>query len=763
MPLLFRRGCLRWRRGSIGLVLLALLWAALTSTAAAQDGFVPVYNPEMQIFRAVGPIEVDGQLGDAGWARAATVGNFAEHSPGDQTKPEVDTEVLVAYDDDHLYLAWICYDDPRAVRASFCERDEIFSDDYVILCLDTYGESSHAYEIAANPYGIPGDLLFSSANGEDISYDMIFESAGRINHDGWVVEMAIPFTSIRFPKQQEQVWRMDFWRNRPREYRYQYSWAAYDRDEDCWPCQWGTVKGVSGVTSGAGLEMLPSVVAHQSGAVRDDGHFTSDKIDGDVGLGVAYHFSSELRAEAAINPDFSQVESDVAQIDVNTTFALFYPERRPFFQEGSDLFETYFNAVYTRSINDPLAAGKVTWRRGANRVAVLSARDEHSVIILPFEESSQFIENGTSTSNILRARHDFGNQSHIGMIATDRRFESGGSGSLLGVDGRIRLSSKDAFRFQFLGTHTEEVFAPSLADSAFNVTPFDGHRYTAGLDGETFYGHGAYAGLNRSARSYWLGADYWERSPTFRADNGFEPSNSIRQGGASVGGIVRFENSKLLENINGDVNVAQKYNFDHIKKDEWVNASMQLKLRTAQTSIHPSYMRSNELFGGIQFNDIWQTHICTSMQPRGALQYGGYYNHGHRIARYQLVMGKEIAYGLWADLRPIDRLLLSFSYDYTNSDDLITGDNLFSQAVFRSRLALQVSRELSARLILQYNDRYNSWDVDPLITYRINPFSIFYIGSTNDFRDLNPLDDGRNGWTLTSRQYYLKLQWLFRL
>lgn len=746
------------------LCLILLAWIpASPSAAGADDDYVPVYNPKLKIFRASGPIEIDGELQDAGWRGAAKADNFAEHNPGDQTKPDVDTEVLITYDNANLYVAWLCYDDPGEVRASFCERDQIFSDDYVILCLDPFGEATLAYEISANPYGIPGDLLYSSSNGEDITYDIIFESAGRITDDGWIVEMAIPFASMRFPKREEQVWRVDFWRNRPRESRYQYSWAAYNRDESCWPCQWGTVTGISGVKPGAGFELLPAVIAHQSGSLGDDGHFDNDDIAGDIALGIALDISSELTAEATVNPDFSQVESDAAQIDVNATFALFYPERRPFFQEGSDLFETYFNAVYTRSINDPLIAGKMTWRKGPNSVAFLSALDEHSVIILPFEEQSEFVSNGESYSNILRTKRDFGEQVHLGLIATDRRFERGGSGSLAGIDGRIRLSQSDALLFQFLATHTEEVDNPALADSAFNVTRFDGDTYTAGLDGETFWGHGIFANINRNTRNYWVGTEYVERSPTFRADNGFEPSNNHRMGSAWLGGIVRFDESEILENINGDVNATRKWNFDGVKKDEWINFSLQVKLRAAQTSLHSSYMRSNELFGGIQFNGIWQAHTCFSTQPSGALSFGGNINYGHRIARHDLVMGKETSFGLWADIKPIDRLLISSSFSHVSSDNLNTGDNLFSQSIFRTRLSLQMSRELSARIVVQYNDRHNAWDFDPLITYRLNPFSIFYIGSTHDYRNLTIADDGPEGWTLTNRQFFLKLQYLFRL
>ncbi len=748
--------------GKIFSLILWLLVIAFFTLQGRTHEYTPVYHPELAISRAAGPIEIDGALEDPGWQGAAKADNFAEHNPGDQTKPEVDTEVLITYDDANLYLAWLCYDDPAEVRASFCERDQIFSGDYVILCLDTFGESTHAYEISANPYGIPGDLLFSSANGEDITYDLAFETAGRITDFGWVAEMAIPFASMRFPDCEEQVWRADFWRNRPRGSRYQYSWAAYDRDESCWPCQWGTITGVCGIKPGSGLELLPTVVAHQSGALDDDADFRNDKVKGDIGLGIAYDISSELTAEATINPDFSQVESDPQQIDVNSTFALFYEERRPFFQEGSDLFDTYFDAVYSRSINDPLMAGKVTWRKGSNSVALLSARDEHSVIILPFEESSEFIENGKSYSNVLRAKKDFGRQTHLGLVATDRRFDSGGSGSLVGIDGRLRLSPSDMVLFQALATHTREVDNPALGDTSLKTTHFDGTKYTAALDGEAFWGHGWVVCLDRDTRNYEVGADYWERSPTFRADNGFEPSNNSRRANAWAGAIWRFEDSGILDNIYANGDLGRAWNFDGVKKDEWVRGNLTFQLRAAQTQIHSQYLYSNELFGGIQFDDIWVAHTCLQIQPSGALNCGGNINYGQTIARRELVMGKQTSYGLWADIRPIDRMLVEISYGRSKSDDLDTGERLFSQSVIWSRFSLQVLRELSARLVIQHNDRYNTWDVDPLIAYRLSPLSVFYVGSTRDYRNLTLEEDGREGWTLTDRQYFLKLQYLLQ-
>jgi hypothetical protein len=755
----------RPHRLTIALCLALAACAGISASAAAQEKpYVPVYHPELKISRAAGPIKIDGDLGDAGWRGAAKADNFAEHNPGNQTKPAVDTEVLVTYDDENLYVAWLCHDDPDQVRAAFCERDNMFSGDYVILMLDTYGEATHAFEIATNPYGVPGDLLFSSAYGEDSGYDMIFQSAGRITDDGWVAEMAIPFASLRFPDREDQVWRVDFWRNRARESRYQYSWAAYNRDDECWPCQWGTMTGISGIKRSSGLELLPSVVAHESGSLGDGGRIENGEVKGDVGLGITYDISSEMSAEATINPDFSQVEADVAQIDVNSTFALFYPEKRPFFQEGSDLFNTYFNAVYTRSINDPIGAGKLTWRKGSNSTAFLTARDEHSVIILPFEESSEFVENGKSYSNILRFRHDLGKQSHVGFLATNRIFDGGGMGSLASVDGQIRLSKSNSFRLQFLASHTEEVDALSLVpDSAFNASRFDGGTYTAGLDGESYWGHAMAAGVSRNTGNYGISLHYNQLSPTFRADNGFEPQNNQRMASADLEGVLRFEKSTILQAIEGTVEIARKWNFDGVRKDEWISPNLEVQFRVAQTGMHAMYMRSNELFHGIAFNGIWAAHNCINTQPWDALELSAYVNYGHRIARHELVMGMQLDYGFGATVKPIDRLTLDGSFNYIQSDDLYSGERLFSQSVLWSRLSLQVSRELSVRFVSQYNDRWKTWDVDPLVTYRINSLTMFYVGSTHNYRDFDLAEDGREGWDLTDRQFFLKVQYLFQI
>ncbi|HPF36127.1 MAG TPA: DUF5916 domain-containing protein [Candidatus Krumholzibacteria bacterium] len=752
--------------------LILLLLAGLSAVAlpAVADDFVPVYHPQMTVGRAAGPIVLDGRLDDDGWRTAGVADNFAEHNPGDQVRPPVETRALMTYDDEALYVAWHCFDDPASVRATMTERDRIWQDDYVILCLDTFADQVWAFEIASNPYGVQGDLLWSSNYGEDMGYDLIFETAGGIVDDGWIVEMRIPWTSLRFPAAEEQVWRVDFWRNHPRSVRGQHSWAAYDRDDPCWPCKWGTVEGISGVRPGKGLELLPALTATQAGArvlasdADGDYHtdaWRNDDPTADLSLSAKYAVSSSFTLDATLNPDFSQVEADAAQIDVNTTFALSYPERRPFFQEGSDLFQTWFSTVYTRSINDPSLAFKVTGRPGRTNVAYLVARDRHTPLILPFEEGSAFIRAGESVSNILRVRHSLGDQSHLGVITTDRHLDVGGSGRVLGGDARIRLSKGWQIETQVLASHTDEPDVPGLGDDLEGT--FDGGRHTAALDGEAFWGHAVYSSLEYGDRDQNLDVDYWERSPRFRADSGFEPSNDSRSVQVYYGRTLRDDDSGVLDWVQPQVNAGRKWNFAERKKDEWLWGGLSTRLKVMQIYGQLSYMVSNESFHGIQFDGIKALELNLNAVPAQWLQFGLYASTGDRIARFAERMGREERAGASVTLKPLDRLVIDTDVDLARSRDLLTDEEFFDGYILRTRVQLQVNRELATRVVLQYDDFRGSWEADPLLTYRVNPFSIFYVGSTRDYLDLTGGRGGVSGWKLTERQYFLKFQYLFQV
>ena len=198
-------------------VVAALTCAILPPSDSRADAFEPQFQPEVAVSRAAGPIRIDGDLDDPGWRTAARATGFAEISPGDQTEPAVHSEAWITYDDANLYVALIARDDPEEVRVSVCDRDQIFRDDYFGVMLDTYGDQSWGYELFVNPLGIQGDLRMHSDGSEDISFDLVWDSRGRVTDDGYRVELAIPFASLRFPGAADQTWRINFWRDRQRD------------------------------------------------------------------------------------------------------------------------------------------------------------------------------------------------------------------------------------------------------------------------------------------------------------------------------------------------------------------------------------------------------------------------------------------------------------------------------------------------------------------------------------------------------------------
>ncbi|MBK7046664.1 MAG: carbohydrate binding family 9 domain-containing protein [bacterium] len=745
-----------------------LVLSAAASVAAPPAGpWQPVRHPQLETRRAAGPIAVDGLLDDPGWQGLPRAGHFVEHAPGDQVQPPNPTEAMLTYDDDYLYAAFICYDDPAAVRASFSERDRIWNDDYVILGLDTFGDQAWAFELASNAHGVQGDLLWSAGYGEDMTYDIVFHSSGRITDEGWQVEMAIPWTSLRFPDREQQVWRVEFWRNDHRQVRGQYSWGIHDRNNDCWPCQWGTVTGINGVRPGTGLSVLPAMVATQQGGRGagdggEAGPWDNGKVLGEPSLGVAYGITPTVTAEATLNPDFSQVESDATQIDVNSTFALSYPEKRPFFQEGSDLWNTNFDAVYTRSLNRPFFAAKLTGRPGRTNFAALLAQDDATPFLLPFGEGSALFQGGRSWSFLSRVRHTMGSQSHVGFISTARWHEGGGYGAVQGFDTRLNLSDHYRLEAQALLSTTSEPDDPALTADLDGVT-FDRGRRTAAFDGEFFTGHGLYASLERAARNWNFDADYWQRSPTFRAESGFEPRNDQRTFNGWTGYTFYYEDG-LFERMQPSLSVGRIWDFEDVRKDEWLMASLRTWLRLAQAQFWVEAMQSNETFHDLQFDGITSREAGFQVRPSARLVGGGEISYGHRIARFDEVMGRQLNRSFWFNLKPWHRLLVEQNYDDVRSDNLGTGERLFEGYISRTRLNLQLSREWSVRLVVQYDDFRRSWDADPLVTFRLNPFSIFYVGSTRSYSEFTgAAPDLQDEWRLSSRTYFLKLQYLWQI
>jgi hypothetical protein len=314
---------------------------------------------------------------------------------------------------------------------------------------------------------------------------------------------------------------------------------------------------------------------------------------------------------------------------------------------------------------------------------------------------------------------------------------------------------------QLLATHTSEPNDTTIS-SGENDKHFDAGRHSAAFDGESFWGHGIFAGLQRSSRHWWFDLGYWERSPTFRVDNGFESANNQRLIDFDMG-IEINTNTPLIAKINPFLTIGRKWNFAKERKDEWIVGELGFQLK-GQTYLEIGYLGSRELYRGVDFPGIRNYHLCFDSRFSRPLWIGMEVSTGHRIARRVdplPIMGNEKRISVWATIKPINRLTIKPAYDYVKSDSLATGGIIFKEYTFRNRLDLQISNQLSFRFIVQYDDFYGIWQFDPLITYRLNPFTLCYFGSTHE---LNNFVDYKNiGLKETSRQLFFKIQYLFQV
>ncbi|GAB5520729.1 MAG: DUF5916 domain-containing protein [Rhodothermales bacterium] len=738
--------------------------------ASAKTAFTPNIAPALNVSQTSASITIDGDLTDAGWLQATRATNFSETFPDNLAKPPIGVEAWMTYDDKNLYIAYVIEDDPSEIRANLSDRDQIWQDDYVGIILDTNGDGQQTYFIASNALGIQGDTR--SLNGdEDVNFNLIYSAEGRITDTGYQVEFAIPFRSLRFPQKDVQTWRGTFWITHPRDSRNTYSWAAIDNNNGCFACQFGDFGGIRGVKSGSNLEILPSLVGTQAAMLESraepNAGLSGQRFEAEPSLAVKYGITSNLTADVTVNPDFSQIEADADQIDVNSPFALAFPEQRPFFQEGANLFDTFLETLYTRSINDPSVAAKLTGRFGQTDVGYIGARDLTSPLLLPFEESSQLIEGGASFSNIIRARHSFGENTYMGAMVTDRRMDSGGGGTTVGVDGLKRLSNKYLIGAQYVFSNTNEVNDPTLTDGLGLGDLRFGDSYTGALDGETFSGHAFVIGAEREARVWNTELSYEQISPSFRADLGFIGQNNARRLNAEQA-FVLFPKTNFIDRLIPFVEAQSEWNFDGEQKQAWVATGVNSQLKR-QTNLLLLYVRSQQQFAGLDFNGMqfFRVNVNSNFSNPVQVGFNVRFGDGLYLNPDAPEVGQRNDINIWGTIRPTSRLSIQPRFSYQRLEDRDTGDAFFSGYILRSRINYQFTRRLFVRTVVQYNDFAERLEVDPLITYKINPFSAFYFGSTHDYLNLPRTgfdgDDLQTRFFASERQLFFKFQYLFRM
>jgi hypothetical protein len=455
--------------------------ALTTTSAAGKSGIVlpPEKANPINIARFDKAPLIDGKLDDAIWQQAAVLKDFYQFRPGDNIAPSQPTEVLMGYDAKFIYFAFRAHDEAGKVRATVPKRDQVFDDDTVGMYLDTFNDRRRSYIMIFNPLGVQADGIFTEDNGEDYSFDLVMESKGIVTDDGYTVEVAIPFKSLRYEAGKGKLWGVHFLRQIKRLNNETDSWMPIRREVSGLLSQAGHITGLENISTERTLELIPSLTISETGKrikssplggvndlarTSDPTRFINKPIEFDPGLTMKYGITPTVTLDLALNPDFAQVEADQTVVTANQRFPIFFQEKRPFFLEGIDIFQTQLTAVHTRAIVDPDVAVKLTGKRGRNSFGLMLASDNAPGNFTEEERNDpeklpdieRFLDKNAYIG-VLRLKRDIGQENSLGLIATTYNFIEKHN-QLLGFDGRFRRDKQTVASFQVIGTTSRRFF-----------------------------------------------------------------------------------------------------------------------------------------------------------------------------------------------------------------------------------------------------------------------------------------------------------------
>jgi hypothetical protein len=718
--------------------LLALLIAGALSAGALSAQAATQYRPT----RIQSEVAVDGLLDEPAWQTAAVMALEFEWSPGANLDALVQTQAWLAYDESHLYIAFRASDpDPAAIRAHLMDRDSLetfLQDDHVIVMIDTFDDARRAYQFRVNPFGVQVDGFFSDLGGgepgalawdsADFSWDATWISAGKTSSEGYVVELALPFDQLRYPGTPgAQAWGLQLSRSYPRDRRHLLGAGRFDQDRSCVLCQSLKLEGLQLDAPGRGLELAPTLTAQSS----SDSEAARRKLE--AGFTARYAPTPELALSATVNPDFSQLEVDAAQLDVNTRFALFFPEKRLFFLEGADLLETDLNLLFTRTIVDPRAGVKLFGKLGGNAVAAFFAEDSTNNLLIPSNQGSSTIELDARVRNsVLRYRRDVSEGSTLGGLLVERS-----------ADGYLnRVAAVDTF-LRFGAAHTLS------AQASASVTQYPDELQALELDQPSgrFSGQALSMTYRHNSRDWDLFGHYELIDPQFRADAGFLPrvdlQNSSFLVSRSFWGRPEQRWTRVLFGLFAeDVRDYGGAPTDHVYAlfvDLYGPRQSKLGIDVS-TNAH----RVAEAF----HRQLYQLRLTYEIQPTSLVKLATDallgedvdYDNNQRAGITQLISGLELKPGARTNLR-LDHTLLRLTVD---PGTLLVANLVEWRMVYQfslrasTRVTLQrhiVTRD-PARYLEPVEARSDAFGWQWLLSYRIAPQTAFFLGASKQDPEL---------------------------
>ena len=735
----------------------------------------------------------------------ARITHFTQREPHDGEPVSQPTEAYLGYDEKNLYLVFVCRDDPSKVRAHLTRRKAFAGyDDDIAIMLDTFHDRRRAYEFSVNPVGIQWDAIWTEASyadtggNFDTSFETLWYSKGKLTSQGYVVWLAIPFRSLRFPAIQDQTWGLVLLREIMRNNEQSF-WPHISTNLEGRLGQAGTAQGMTGVSPGRNIQLIPYGLMNSFHSVDDRGpnaacptpldptqtcaHFQNRDIGGTFGIDGKMILGDRLVLDATANPDFSQVESDEPQVTVNQRYRVYFPEKRPFFIENADYFRTPIDLFFTRNIVNPDAGIRLTGKAGPYSMGIMSADDRAPGLTVEpgtslFKERSYF--------NIARVTRDIFTQSSVGAIFTDWEFPAANSHNRIGgIDTRLKFSK------QLIGT----------AQAVVSSTNFD-HQHLAGT---------AYkADLAYNSTHWYSDHTYNDVSPGFFTQPGFVNRVDLREYREDTQYWFRPKSGPV---VSWGPEVYGHWTWDHTglrldtdySPDLRINLKRQTRIYVTPYEEYRERLRPKDFpiltsYGGNQDYHEHASGASINTSPMTQLTLGGQYYWGNEINFDYSFIAPPYQYGkpyvahfdqaeALATIQPFTQLRIDNTYLFTRLRTKQNGDNIFNNHIIRSKWNWQFTRELSLRVILQYdstltlnrlsfgNDQLTflpttkNFNTDILVTYFLHPGTAIYVGYNTNQQNLDrslatdpDLGGIRNSNRMINdgRLFFVKVSYLFR-
>ncbi|WP_141687251.1 carbohydrate binding family 9 domain-containing protein [Pseudoalteromonas lipolytica] len=727
---------------------------SISSLATAND------KVEFALAHIKESISVDGVMDEAHWQQATKVPLKYQNEPNEKGTPPVHTDAYLYEDGQYLYVGFIAKDpDPSQIRAALRDRDTLWQDDNVALMIDTFNDERTGYEFYVNPLGAQGDMRMTDIDDwvEDPSWDAIWDSAGQITDEGYVVEMRIPFTALRFPKGKEQLtWSLAVWRNYPRDVFYQMSNVGFDRDVKCSFCQFDKLTGFADMTQSMNIQLTPTLTALRNDTKNTlPGDWQNGDVDTEAGLDLRWGVTQDAVINATINPDFSQVEADSLELDVNTTYSIYYAEKRPFFLDGASYFKTsQFELLYTRTIAEPDVGVKLTGKTGNHSYGFIYADDDNTSVLLPTNQGSYFANLGDKThAAVGRYQFDIGQKGTIGVMSTHRENDDYHN-SVLSLDGSYWFNQTDSLQYQVATTDTK--------NSDFLVDVY-------GLE-ETQSDQAYKVEFSRTKRDYELYASYENIGEEYRSDLGYQAKVDYKQ--AQLGGgqtWYRDADDIITEySYNAEWDKTWAQNGDLLEEEYDGFFTFKGKMQS-QTEI--GFIHRNEFYAGQFFNQNI-AYIYGGFRPIRDIRFLLYALYGSKIdySNAQLGTMVRVEPEMTWDINDHWQVQLEHSYSYLDNEQ---NERVYTANLTDLRVYYKFNMRSMLKLVLQFKDIDRDKDAyfsnvseinrdfasQLVYSYKINSQTLFYLG----YSDKGYQDDSLKELERDQRTFFTKLSYAWQL